>query len=788
MRRPSVVGFDRYEPGEEPRRESILGLGNGVLFVRAAAPEGAFAEDGEFRARHHAGLYVAGGYDRAVRIVAGEPVEISALARLPDPFGLGFRVEGEAGWFSADGNEILAYRHELDLRAGLARRDMTVRDAAGRTTRLREIRLVSMRRAGLAMVLWRVTPLDWSGEAEVRALLQTHAANTKVERLQAYGGQHVRAHPIEVEDGLAVAVSSCDGARRWAIRSRLRCIDDLGEQEGQRTAPLRSALAQTCRVPMRAGATSTACLLVEVHEGDLPRSPAPFPQVVHLLREQRRVWRLLLRDARIHIPGDSDLERGCAFDRFHLLQTASPLSARRDIGLPARGWQEAYLGHVFWDELFAAPFYALRHPGIARALLLYRSRRLGAACEAARAIGHHGAMYPWRSSDTGREETPPWQWIPPARRWKRDHTHLQRHIGAAIARNVLDHHLATGDSELLVEHTGPMLVGIARFFCSLAQRGEDGRLGIRGVVGPDEYHDRLPGAAQPGLDDNAYTNVMVAWTLQCAAELPRWITTEEWKRLCATAGVHAREPGQWDETSRRLRVRFLPGDVVCQFDGYETLLPPDNAGLPPDGEPMRTDWWLLARGDDANRYQRGKQADVLMLFHLLGSDGVQRLLEHLDYRPAPGWQRRTVDFYLPRVAGESSLSAVACAGALAGFDADASWTWFRRALHVDYGPDASPSTHEGLHLAAMAGAQDVLQRHYLGVHLVADGIDLRPRPPAQLERVDLRLCWRGRQLALALDGPRLAVRHAGGDGIVPLHHAGERIELGPGRAFEVRVR
>ena len=48
---------------------------------------------------------------------------------------------------------------------------------------------------------------------------------------------------------------------------------------------------------------------------------------------------------------------------FHLLQTVSPNSMDRDVGVPARGLHgEAYRGHVFWDELFVLPVLNLRLP------------------------------------------------------------------------------------------------------------------------------------------------------------------------------------------------------------------------------------------------------------------------------------------------------------------------------------------------------------------------------------------------------------------------------------------
>ena len=88
---------------------------------------------------------------------------------------------------------------------------------------------------------------------------------------------------------------------------------------------------------------------------------------------------------------------------FHLLQTVSPNSMDRDVGVPARGLHgEAYRGHVFWDDLFVFPVLNLRLPELSRSLKAYRYRRLPAARRAAREAGHVGAMYPWQSGSDGQ--------------------------------------------------------------------------------------------------------------------------------------------------------------------------------------------------------------------------------------------------------------------------------------------------------------------------------------------------------------------------------------------------
>ena len=201
---------------------------------------------------------------------------------------------------------------------------------------------------------------------------------------------------------------------------------------------------------------------------------------------------------------------------FHLLQTVSKHTIDLDVGVPARGWHgEAYRGHVFWDEVFIFPFLNLHLPDLTRALLQYRYRRLPTARRAAAAAGFEGAMYPWQSGSSGREETQTMHLNPNSGNWLPDNSHLQRHINIAVAYNVWQYFQATGDVEFLAFYGAEMLVEIARFWSSIATYNKAlDRFEIRHVMGPDEYHDAYPGADEPGLHNNAYTNVMVAWLLR----------------------------------------------------------------------------------------------------------------------------------------------------------------------------------------------------------------------------------------------------------------------------------
>jgi len=77
----------------------------------------------------------------------------------------------------------------------------------------------------------------------------------------------------------------------------------------------------------------------------------------------------------------------------------------------------------------------------------------------------------------------------------------EQHISADVAYAVWQYWQATGDEAFLTGAGAEMLLETGRFWVSRAGLEADGRRHIRGVIGPDEYHE--------AIDVNAFTNVMV---------------------------------------------------------------------------------------------------------------------------------------------------------------------------------------------------------------------------------------------------------------------------------------
>ncbi len=347
-----------------------------------------------------------------------------------------------------------------------------------------------------------------------------------------------------------------------------------------------------------------------------------------LRQTHRAAWARLWRrcDVEVDTEPDPDLavhdQLVLRLHIFHLLQTASPHTAGRDVGIPARGLHgEAYRGHVFWDELFILPFYVQRLPALARSVIRYRYYRLDAARKLARQAGCAGAAFPWQSGSDGREATQELHLNPLSGRWDPDYSHLQRHVNSAIVYNVWRYYEATADRAFLEAYGAEIVLEIARFWSSLARWNlTTGRYDITGVMGPDEYHEKYPDAASGGLRNNAYTNLTAVWCLLRALDVLDAISRERREELLQLLAIDDAELQRWDVISRHMAVAFHDG-VISQFEGYGDLAELDWAGYTKRyGRIERLDRLLRAEGTSTDRFKVSKQADLVMLLYLFSSE------------------------------------------------------------------------------------------------------------------------------------------------------------------------
>ena len=298
------------------------------------------------------------------------------------------------------------------------------------------------------------------------------------------------------------------------------------------------------------------------------------------------------------------------FALYHLNGAANPADERVSIGARALTGDD-YRGHVFWDtEIYLLPFYTLTWPEAARALLMYRFHTLDGARAKAAGMGWRGALYAWESADTGAETTPE-QVIGPDRQVVDVLCGKQeQHISADVAYAVWQYWQATGDEAFLRDAGAEILLETARFWASRAELEADGCRHIRGVIGPDEYHEHI--------DDNAFTNVMARWNIRRALDVAallreRW--PERWARL--SVRIWALTTPNWSNGATS-PTRSPPGldpetGLFEQFAGISSLEDIDLADYAGRSVPMDV---VLGR-ERTQKSQVVKQADVVALLALL---------------------------------------------------------------------------------------------------------------------------------------------------------------------------
>ena len=749
-------------------REALCTLGNGCFATR-----GAFEEETADEQVHYPGTYLGGGYNRLVSEVAGRQIENEDLVNWPNWLPVTFRHKG-GGWFSLSKVQVLDFVQELDMQQGLLTRTVRFKDPADRETQLISRRFVSMANPHLAALCWEITPLNWSGEIEVKVALDGSVTNSGVARYRSLESKHLE--PVEADqydqDTLYLVTQTrqskirmaqaartlvyADG-KRLAVERQHKVKPDYVEQllkincnRGQAVTIEKVVLLYTSRDFAISEPMLEACTNIEKLGG--------FNQ---LLEISSRAWLRLWHRCDLELTCNEEAQAVLRLHIFHLLQTVSAHSIGRDIGVPARGWHgEAYRGHIFWDELFIFPFLNLRLPDLTRALLMYRYRRLPEARYAAIEAGYRGAMFPWQSGSNGREESQVIHLNPKSGRWLPDNTFLQRHINAAVAYNVWHYYQATHDREFLIFNGAELIFEIAQFWSTIAILSpEKGRYEVRNVVGPDEYHTEYPGSESPGLNNNAYTNVMAAWVIQCALQVMEELDSsrvEELKHKCA---ISTDDIERWQHISQRMYVPFIgESNIIAQFEGYEQLQEfPWEAYKAKYGEAMRLDRILESENDNVNKYKASKQADVLMLFYLFSSEELKQIFSKMGYDFKPESIPENIAYYEHRTSHGSTLSKIVHSWVLARSDRERSWLNFEIAMLSDLEDVQGGTTPEGIHLGAMAGTVDLVQRCYTGLEIRDDVLWLNPVLPDEIGCLNLQLRYRSHWLSVHLTHNKMVI-------------------------------
>ena len=748
-----------FEPREEKLRETLTTIGNGYFGTR-----GCFESEKAFDDVHYPGTYLAGVYNTLPSIIHHKKIYNNDFVNCPNWLLLEIKI-GDADFIHLLDTEILHYKHTLNFKEAIMGRSITFKDKEGRITTIDSARIACMHDPHFGALKYTITPVNYSEKITLKSSLDGSVINYGVPRYRELNNKHLSPINAYEESGAIGLIMQTNNSKVTLYVTAKTSVyqDNIPLKIKKTVSKRRDTVSETISIDAQQGISYRIEKFVSLYttrdlDTDNPEKASKkalkkittFDQA---LKKHKKVWEDLWNKADIVIEGDRFSQKVVRLHIYHLLATACIHNKYIDAGMPARGLHgEAYRGHIFWDELFILPFFNLRFPEISKALLMYRYRRLDAAREYARQNGYEGAMYPWQTADDGMEETQSIHFNPLSGKWDPDLSRKQRHVSFAIAYNIWEYYYCTNDLEFLHNYGAEVMIEIARFWASIATYDEkNGRFHIKGIMGPDEFHEKYPEADEPGINDNAYTNIMVSWLLHKTIKTVQRLPEKVINTLSEKINFTMKEIDKWKKIVSKMNVVISDQGLVAQFDGFMDLKEINWEQYRKKYHDLhRMDRILKAEGDFPDKYQLAKQADVLMTFYLLSPGQVKHILDIMGFpiQDDKEFMRKNYEYYVKRTSHGSTLSLIVHSAILKYLSSHKKdmWKWFFHALKSDIYDTQGGTTAEGIHCGVMAGTLDIIIKSFAGINIFKDYIKLTPNLPAHWHKLSFKILHRNNLL------------------------------------------
>lgn len=721
---------DEYDAAENLNYESLFCLTNGYLGTRGSYEEGTV--------KSLPCTFVNGVFDKSETFMR-------ELANLPNWLGIRLYVEKEL--IGIENCSILEFSRVLDMKHAMLVKRFLLEDKKGRQTLVEGIRFVSRANVHRMAVKLYVTPINYDGIIEVENIVDGSVINFadaprfKVKHTYLVANERLTENGVYIEcatrdNHLHVGTGAfLDAERNGKSVIKTRQFYAFGEQ----TIEFQDFDAEQ-------GVTTEITKYASIYtERDLPKYELHSAVKNEIdafvergfeqeLAEHFKVYEEMWKEADIQIQGDFDLDRAVRFNIFHLMSTGNEHDDRVNVGAKLLHGEE-YGGHAFWDtELFMLPFFAYVFPKTAKNLESYRYRLLDAARANAAKNGYKGAQYPWESADDGTEQCPDWTIEPDGTCYRCYVADYEHHVTAAVAYGIYDYVKITKDTSFLSKKGAEILMETARFWASRCEYiTEKDRYEIRKVTGPDEWHEPV--------DNNVYTNYLAKWNLRYVIALIQDLKEhhrEDYDRIAEKISLTEKEIEEWNMVQSKIYLPRKEGtQLLEQFEGYFDLQEVTIQEYDKNDWPIRPAELKTMKTKET---QIIKQADVVMLLHLMGEEFDEETTK-LNY-----------SYYEKRTLHGSSLSPsiYSIMGLKVGDDTKA-YRYLRRAAFIDL-INLQKNTREGIHAANAGGVWQTVVFGFAGLSIDADGIlNITPKMPKEWEGVTFRIHYLNSWLEISID-------------------------------------
>ncbi|HGJ5855750.1 glycoside hydrolase family 65 protein [Arsenophonus nasoniae] len=743
------IDYCGYNPGKaEYTTESLLTVANGYLGLRGTLPEMVISDD------TYPATYLAGLYNQAISVIDDHQVHNEDFVNAPNAQYISLRI-GQGKFVNLTDFKVISLYRRLDFLTGILSSELQIEDEEGRRLKIDCRKFTNMARMTHYSIEYQFCPLNFSDQITICTKTDGGTFNYGVERYRSLNSYH-----YEIKDLIADKHKTYLLARTYqskiGIGISTEISGDFFAPDSVENRINENSIVQQVVFSAEQGncyrlEKNVAIAISTVFKQDWQQVDTwQLPNFAAQLAESQLAWQTLWRESDIVIAGDMMAQKLLRLHTYHLLASCSPLTNGKhklDVSVTARGLHgEAYRGHIFWDEIFILPFYIMHFPTTARQLLMYRYRRLPAAKQAASQAGYQGAMFPWQSGHDGSEQTQTLHINPLTGQWDPDHSHLQCHISLSIAYNVWLYWLNTGDKPFMIDYGLELLIEIAKFWLSkTAWDATSNRYHIAGVMGPDEFHEYSLGNKEAGLQDNAYTNLMVAWLFNQIDIIVLSLSKQDLNNILNRVDIDTDFWQQLTTIKENLALSINEQNIIGQFDGYFALKEIDwQKYRNKYGNIYRLDRILRAEGKSADNYKVAKQADLLMIFHNLSQDVVKNLLKKMNYATSDNYVEKNFNYYFSRTSHGSTLSRVVHASLAENIKLSAlSWQLYKEALFSDYQDIQGGTTSEGIHTGVMAATLNMTIMTYGGVDIRQPLLEINPSLPSHWRHLQFKLCHLG---------------------------------------------
>jgi maltose phosphorylase len=710
-----------FHPEINRESESIFSIGNGYMGQRANFEE--YYSGDSLQGTYIAGVY----YPDKTRVgwwKNGYPEYFAKVLNAPRWIGVDVVINGKQ--IDLATSKIDSFRRILNMKEGWLEKEFSITVSKSRKLEFNSRRFLSMSEPDMGIIKYSVKSIDFNGTVELTAYIDADVKNEDAN----YGMKFWKEVSREASEGAGIIISRTMKTDFHVATGM--CYDLL--KNGKRIAVKPSVknrdkyVGNTIKVNVSPGDDLTMIKYVSVLSSNNNPRTRLMSDVKKRLKESfekgyeklftahRKEWGKIWASSDVVIKGDVAAQQAIRFNIFHLNQTYTGKDERLNIG-PKGFTGEKYGGSTYWDtEAFALPFFLkTADQKVARNLLLYRYKHLGASIENAAKLGfkNGAALYPMVTMN-GEECHNEWEI-----------TFEEIHRNGAIAFAIYNYIRHTGDQNYLADYGLEVLIGISRFWCQRASWSEDKkRYVILGVTGPNEYENNV--------NNNWYTNTLAVWTLSYTLSSLNHIKKEDtvrYNKIIKSTGFNAEiEIQQWQSVINKI---YLPFDktrnIFLQQDGFldKELIPA--VMIPSEEKPINQNWsW-----DRILRSCFIKQADVLQ--------GLYLFLDKYDISTI----RRNFDFYEPMTVHESSLSA--CIHSILASrigNIEKAYELYLRTARLDL-DDYNHEVGDGLHITSMAGTWLAIVEGFGGMRILDDKVHVHPLIPEKWKSYSFHARFRG---------------------------------------------